>query len=186
MGAGSTPAGWYPDVERPGGERFWDGTAWTEQRRTGASPPPAFDSNPSGGQPPWTPPQSGYAPPGTGQAPQGNPPRTGVPQPGGPAPSPYGYQPYGAVTGRDQKNAIAGWGLGLSIAGLVLICCGGILLSVPGTIMGWTQMKAVDRGDRDSASRGTAKAAFVVGIVGVGVFVAFIAVYLIALIVGAS
>jgi hypothetical protein len=26
----SPPAGWYPDPGRPGGQRYWDGTAWTE------------------------------------------------------------------------------------------------------------------------------------------------------------
>jgi uncharacterized membrane protein len=26
------PAGWYPDSQRPGGRRYWDGTAWTEHR----------------------------------------------------------------------------------------------------------------------------------------------------------
>jgi hypothetical protein len=30
--APAIPAGWYPDVQRPGGRRYWDGTAWTEHR----------------------------------------------------------------------------------------------------------------------------------------------------------
>lgn len=43
-GGGLPPAGWYDDPEVPGGQRYWDGSAWGEQR------PPA----PS--QPEWTPP----------------------------------------------------------------------------------------------------------------------------------
>lgn len=26
------PAGWYPDPERPGGQRYWDGSAWSGHR----------------------------------------------------------------------------------------------------------------------------------------------------------
>jgi hypothetical protein len=28
-----TPQGWYDDPESPGQQRFWDGSAWTDQRR---------------------------------------------------------------------------------------------------------------------------------------------------------
>ncbi|WP_443070475.1 DUF2510 domain-containing protein, partial [Streptomyces sp. Z38] len=31
------PSGWYPDPHAPHLERWWDGTAWTEHRRTPAS-----------------------------------------------------------------------------------------------------------------------------------------------------
>ena len=89
--------------------------------------------------------------------------------------SPPGYQPYGAFGSAYPKSSVAGWALGLSIAGLVLSCCGGILLSIPGTIMGWTQMKAVDCGQRDRCA-GTAEAAFIVGIVGMSLFAASSAV----------
>jgi hypothetical protein len=37
------PPGWYPDPDRPGAQRWWDGNAWTEHRgptagATGAAP----------------------------------------------------------------------------------------------------------------------------------------------------
>ena len=32
----TAPAGWYADAEQPGGQRYWDGQQWTEQRK----PPP--------------------------------------------------------------------------------------------------------------------------------------------------
>jgi hypothetical protein len=35
-----TPAGWYPDPDGAGGQRYWDGSAWTEHRSPGAQPTP--------------------------------------------------------------------------------------------------------------------------------------------------
>ena len=35
-----TPAGWYPDPDGSGGQRYWDGSAWTEHRSPGAQPTP--------------------------------------------------------------------------------------------------------------------------------------------------
>ncbi len=32
------PAGWFPDPQVPGQQRYWDGTRWTEHRAPGASP----------------------------------------------------------------------------------------------------------------------------------------------------
>lgn len=196
MGAGATPPGWYPDVERPGGERYWDGSTWTEERRGGSDAPPPFGETPPafGAPPGGTAPGGGYQQPGVQQQPYQQPgqQQQRYQQPGAVPPaygaptygSPAGYQAFGVGGSGFPKNSVPGWALGLSIAGLVLTCCGGILLSIPGTIMGWTQMKAVDRGEKDPGSRGTAKAAFVVGIVGMSIFAVFLVLYLIGVAVG--
>jgi len=34
-----TPAGWYPDPENSGQQRYWDGNAWTENRAPGTTAP---------------------------------------------------------------------------------------------------------------------------------------------------
>lgn len=187
MGAGATPAGWYPDVERPGGERYWDGSLWTDQRRSAAdagggatsagpeSEPPSFGQEPpTYGQ---EPPAYGQQPPAFGQQPPayGTPPAAAYGQPQPAYGSPAGYTPYGAQGTVYPKTTVPGWALGLSIAGLVLsICCIGFLLSIPGTIMGWTSMKAIDRGEKDPNQRGVAKAAFIVGLVGLVIAVGWI------------
>ncbi len=41
----SPPAGWYPDAENPGGQRYWDGHEWTDQR-TSSAPPPGWYPDP--------------------------------------------------------------------------------------------------------------------------------------------
>ena len=42
----TTPPGWYPDVQVPGGERWWDGIGWTEYRRAAQPVVPAYPSYP--------------------------------------------------------------------------------------------------------------------------------------------
>jgi hypothetical protein len=51
------PAAWFPDPDRPGGQRYFDGTAWTEDRFNPASPPPAPPPAPVGATPSASPPK---------------------------------------------------------------------------------------------------------------------------------
>ncbi|GAS97209.1 uncharacterized protein RMCC_4175 [Mycolicibacterium canariasense] len=47
-----TPAGWYPDPDGTGGQRYWDGTAWTEHQAPAQQPPaPAPEPAPPAQEP---------------------------------------------------------------------------------------------------------------------------------------
>ena len=66
-GQGGPPPGWYPDPDRPGNRRWWDGLAWTDF----SEPLDASDGGaaPSGGPPPHpTTSGGGYSPGGGGFA----------------------------------------------------------------------------------------------------------------------
>lgn len=164
MGAGATPPGWYPDVERPGGERYWDGSQWTEDRRPAlGSPPPGGATGAVFDQPPTTTGPPSAAP--------------GYQQPYQAAPQ--GYQPYGAYGTAYPTKSNAGVALALSILGFV--CCG--LLAIPGAIMGRNEVKAVDAGTADPSNRGLANAAFIVGIIALAINAIVIIGYVIVVVI---
>lgn len=52
MAEGGPPAGWYPDPEQAGQQRYWDGTQWTEHRAPLASQEPTPWSSTGAGQQP--------------------------------------------------------------------------------------------------------------------------------------
>src|SRR6476620_4302306 len=51
-----TPAGWYPDPDGSGGQRYWDGSAWTEHRSPATPEPtaPTTPAEPPGSEQPTT------------------------------------------------------------------------------------------------------------------------------------
>lgn len=91
---GMPPAGWYPESD--GWERFWDGQAWTEDRRAVGSGPGAPPDDPAGG-----PTQAGPAAPGGPVSPAPAEPTQMAGPGGGPTSPPPGAPPagYGAVGG---------------------------------------------------------------------------------------
>jgi hypothetical protein len=47
--SGGPAAGWYPDPDVRGGQRYWDGRVWTDERRTPGPPTPAAWQTPASG-----------------------------------------------------------------------------------------------------------------------------------------
>ncbi|MCL2542516.1 MAG: DUF2510 domain-containing protein [Nocardioidaceae bacterium] len=156
----SVPAGWYPDGQ--GGQRWWDGSQWTEHTQPGGGQPaapeqPAAPSAPSGfsgDMPTVVAPNraSGYPAPGAQQQPaqqqpaygqqaqqpygapqQGFGAPAGQPPYGAPGQPPYGM-PGGPTDGRSNKRMIAILG---GVGGLVvLLVVVVVILAVTGVFGG--------------------------------------------------
>lgn len=122
------PAGWYPDPAGSGGERFWDGVAWSQSTRAKAVPPPALET-------PGPAPSAGYG----GQQPYNQYGQQGYGQQGyGQAPQYAGYQGY-APQPRLPRPAGFWWRwLGYFIDGLIIAIPSGLL----GTLTGLSQRAA--------------------------------------------
>ncbi|MBZ6251207.1 DUF2510 domain-containing protein [Streptomyces olivaceus] len=94
------PPGWYRDPSAPHQERWWDGTAWTEHRRT----PEATGYGPVAGHaqaPPQAPRPEQQAPRPHAPPPQGLPPQ---------GPRPQAYQAHQAWSGRPDAVSPTGGG----------------------------------------------------------------------------
>jgi len=164
--------GWYPDVEFVGGERYWDGSRWTDDRRPaggapGAGPTPNFAAPPHGSK------HLGTA----GRA-------FGAPLDGAASGAvPQGYNAYGAPGTAYQKSSNANTALGFSIASVVLgLCCVGVLLAIPALIMGRNELRDIDAGLVDPTGRGAAKAAVVISAIVIAIAAVLVVAY-VALIV---
>ena len=118
----STPAaGWYPDADVVGGERWWDGVQWSDNRRPSA-PAIAPEAAPPVPLPPVAP---GYtAAPADAAA---STPGIARPAPGGYTVPPAYAAPSGAQPAAAQQNVLAIAGLIVSIVSLFI----GIIGVVP-------------------------------------------------------
>lgn len=88
-----------------------------------------------------------------------------------PPPPPPGYVPFdpqGSGGSRFAgKSARASWALAASIVGL--LCCGP--LSIVGLVIGRQEVSNIDAGRSDPSKRGMAQAAFIVGVIGVSLWI---------------
>lgn len=86
-----------------------------------------------------------------------------------PPPPPPGYVAFDPQGGNRvfNKNSRASWALAASIVGL--ICCGP--LSIVGLVVGRQEVSNIDAGRSDPGKRGMAQAAFIVGLIGVVLWV---------------
>lgn len=147
-------AGWYQDPENPAGERWWNGSGWSDQKRaaTTATAPVADSTGFSygaaaGGRPdPYAPP-SYAAPPA--HAPN----------------SPYVAAPYGAPAYGSRTNGLAIAGLIVSAGGWIVL---GVIASIVGIILsafGLARAKQAEAAGNPNSGRGIAMAGLIVGIV---------------------
>lgn len=169
-------AGWYADPENPAGERWWNGSGWSDQKRaaTVAGVPAADPSGFSFGTPTADARPDPYAPPTYPTPPSyAQQPYTA---------SPYVAAPYGAPAYGARSNGLAIAGLIVSAGGWIVL---GVLASVAGIILsafGLARAKQAEAAGNPNSGRGIAMAGLVIGIVvtalGVVFWVAYIAFFL--------
>jgi hypothetical protein len=167
-------AGWYADPENPAGERWWNGSGWSDQKRAstagaagataaGAPADPAgftFGNPAAEGRP------DPYAPPTYTAPPLYN---TG---------SPYVAAPYGAPAYGSRSNGLAIAGLIVSAGGWIVL---GVIASIVGIILsafGLARAKQAEAAGNPNSGRGIAMAGLVIGIIVTILGIVIFAVYL--------
>lgn len=142
------PAGWYADPENAAGERWWNGSSWSDHKRAAAAPAAATGFVYGSSAPDARP--DPYAPVPVGGAPVAGSPYV--------APLPYGAAP--AVPGVN----------GLALAGLLVAAIGWLIvpfLSGPTGIVlsaiGLSQAKKREAAGHPKPGRGLAIAGIIVG-----------------------
>jgi hypothetical protein len=164
-------AGWYPDPEHSGEDRWWNGSGWSDHRRGSVDTVPATPASATG----WADPRPDRSPT-PGRVPQPG----RVPPPGLPPGARLANQPYPYVVRTPLGvNAKAAVGLMVSLSTIVLPVLGinGIVGAILGG-MGLAEAKRRERAGVPNQGRAIALAAIIVGIVSTVVVWLFIAVFI--------
>lgn len=158
-------AGWYKDPENPSGERWWNGSGWSDQKRAAT-----VDAGFTFGSPAAEPRPDPYAA-------QTYPAPPAYTAPAQTTASPYVAAPYGAPAYGARSN-------GLAIAGLIVSAGGWIVFPfiapIAGIILsafGLARAKQAEAAGNPNSGRGIALAGLIIGIVLTVLGVLFIVLY---------
>lgn len=157
------PAGWYADPENPAGERWWNGSSWSDHKRAAGAPvAPAPASSAPVAVSPATGFTYGSTSPDARPDPYAPVAASGAPyRPAGPY---YAPAPYGAAAPGQGTNGLALAGLLVGAIGWlivpVLAGAAGIVLSA----IGLSQAKKREAAGHPNPGRGLAIAGLIVGI----------------------
>ncbi len=162
-------AGWYKDPENPAGERWWNGSGWSDQKRaatTAATAPAASSAGFTFGNPATVDSRPDpYAPP------------TYTTQPSYAPASPYVAAPYGAPAYGARSNGLAIAGLIVSAGGWLFL---GVIASIAGIILsgfGLARAKQAEAAGNPNSGRGIAMAGLVIGIAVTVLGILFVVLY---------
>lgn len=173
-------AGWYADPENPSGERWWNGSAWSDHKRPstiGAAAVPEVPAAPVVAPvvPPVAPPV--VAPVDAGFTYGSTDASAARPDPYAPAAAyaAYPQAPYGAAPSPSAANGLAIAGLITSLAGLIFTFAAlvGIVLS----ILGLVEARKRESAGNPNTGKGLALAGLIIGIVVVIIGVLFVVAY---------
>jgi len=166
--ATSPQPGWYADPENPAGERWWNGSGWSEHKRDSTAPAATVVPAPAPVATP-APDSAGFT---FGAPTLGA--NDARPDPYAPPPaavaqpyyaSPYVAAPYGAPAYGSGINGLALAGLITSAAGWILIP---VLASIAGIVLsafGLSMAKRREAAGNPNTGRGLAMAGLIIGIV---------------------
>lgn len=172
-------AGWYADPENPSGERWWNGSAWSDHKRPSTTSPaaPVASAAPVVARvvaPAEAPVASPVEPSFTYGSTDASAAR---PDPYAPAAAyaAYPQAPYGAAPSPSAANGLAIAGLITSLAGLIFTFAAlvGIVLS----ILGLVEARKRESAGNPNTGKGLALAGLIIGIVVVIIGVLFLVAY---------